>query len=457
MDTGEEPKAILFSDVRTLAGLPPIAGGLPRPGALLGVAPANALPRNMAEVATMTSESALSMAATGLPESRYVAEVHRQFSWRQRSPELLSPVVDQGSCGCCWAVAAASILSDRIAIRTKANPLIPFQILMGCVASCTLCGSCGIQLAFDVMKRRGVPGAATADGARSGERKGASASAGREDEKLRSWGLPTGHTSATSTSSVTGGGLLPTGAAAADAVHGADLSRPKDLCERVAELMSPARSRVWKVSSATKRSPSILELQHAILRDGPVVTIMRIYTDFIIGSDPRMGEPFAATEGVYVHSAGKTNYGVRSEHNAALGTHCMVIVGWGQTKSGMRYWEIRNSWSTRWGDEGYCKVAMTAPSLSNSSVGVDLPIITRRGGIEEVSYGNIWALPDLDQDDRGAGKGLYGTPLGSAVAAARAAARPTALPAPAWPVVALATLAVVLSLLALVLCVLYCA
>lgn len=413
MDTATpSSSAIVFGEVRAKVGLPAVAAGLPKEDELLSVAPVNALSRNRAEVATMTGESGFNMAATGLPDpgAQSVAEMHRHFSWRKKAGHLLTPVVDQGTCGCCWAVAAASVLSDRIAVRTKQNPALPFQVLMGCVDSCTLCGPCDVQLAFDLMQNQGLGGS----GGAHDSGKGADPAV---DDKLKAWNLPTGRTSTHSTSSVTGGGLLPTSEAADGRVHDASASRPKGLCERVKKLLSPPGSHVWKVARSTKRSPSILELQHAILRDGPAVTIMRVYTDFIVGSDPRLGEPFAGTEGVYVHSEGKTNYGVPVKHNADLGTHCMAIVGWGQTESGLRYWEIRNSWSTRWGDEGYCKVAMTEPSLGNSSVGVDLPIVTSRGGVKEANYGNLWAIPLFG----GHSKGVYGSPFrGAAVGAGTA-------------------------------------
>ena len=36
--------------------------------------------------------------------------------------------------------------------------------------------------------------------------------------------------------------------------------------------------------------------------------------------------------------------------------HAVAMVGWG-TLSGTDYWIIRNSWGTKWGDNGYIKIA----------------------------------------------------------------------------------------------------
>ncbi|GAB4814766.1 hypothetical protein N2152v2_001812 [Parachlorella kessleri] len=36
--------------------------------------------------------------------------------------------------------------------------------------------------------------------------------------------------------------------------------------------------------------------------------------------------------------------------------HDVEVVGWGESPSGLRYWEIRNSWGTYWGELGFMKI-----------------------------------------------------------------------------------------------------
>jgi len=36
--------------------------------------------------------------------------------------------------------------------------------------------------------------------------------------------------------------------------------------------------------------------------------------------------------------------------------HVMEVAGWGETASGIKYWVIRNSWGTYWGDKGWLKL-----------------------------------------------------------------------------------------------------
>merc|ERR1711972_307722 len=36
--------------------------------------------------------------------------------------------------------------------------------------------------------------------------------------------------------------------------------------------------------------------------------------------------------------------------------HVMEVAGWGTTASGIKYWVVRNSWGTYWGDMGWVKI-----------------------------------------------------------------------------------------------------
>jgi cathepsin B len=55
--------------------------------------------------------------------------VPESFDWRTHagsSKDLLTPVQDQGACGCCWAIAAAQSLADRMRIASLgSNTVIP--------------------------------------------------------------------------------------------------------------------------------------------------------------------------------------------------------------------------------------------------------------------------------------------------------------------------------------------
>jgi len=41
------------------------------------------------------------------------------FSWREKMPECLGPIENQGDCGACWAFASAGLLADRFCIHSN--------------------------------------------------------------------------------------------------------------------------------------------------------------------------------------------------------------------------------------------------------------------------------------------------------------------------------------------------
>jgi len=63
-------------------------------------------------------------------------------------------------------------------------------------------------------------------------------------------------------------------------------------------------------------------------------------------------------EGVYVTRQKKTEADI---------DHDMEVAGWGETPSGLKYWVVRNSWGTYWGDAGWLKLERGVNSLMSES------------------------------------------------------------------------------------------
>ena len=73
-----------------------------------------------------------------------------------------------------------------------------------------------------------------------------------------------------------------------------------------------------------------------IYKWGPVSTSFAVYPDFY---------EFDSKNSIYQSN----------EQGSQVGGHAVEIIGWG-TEKGVDYWIIKNSWGTKWGDNGYFKM-----------------------------------------------------------------------------------------------------
>jgi cathepsin B len=86
------------------------------------------------------------------------------------------------------------------------------------------------------------------------------------------------------------------------------------------------------------------DIKREIMKNGPVVSSMEIYTDFL-----------SYKTGIYTKGEDVPKFS---------GYHTIKIVGWGvedgseeEPNKGNKYWIIENSWGEDWGQNGYAKVA----------------------------------------------------------------------------------------------------
>lgn len=108
---------------------------------------------------------------------------------------------------------------------------------------------------------------------------------------------------------------------------GQDVQCKKTFCENQTE-------RTYKIAGSTKPSSwggSATKVKEA-LKKGPLVTTMTVYDDFLVYSS-----------GVY-----------KSVSKKSVGGHAVSLVGFNDEG---RYWIVRNSWGTDWGEAGFIRIS----------------------------------------------------------------------------------------------------
>ncbi|TMW68018.1 hypothetical protein Poli38472_007690 [Pythium oligandrum] len=251
-------------------------------------APTVAGHQTLKKQATTTSED-----TTPLPKS---------FSWlEQENGKYLTPIMNQGSCGSCWAFSAISVIESRYAIENKV-PVVPLSVEQ--VLSCSA--------PLDHLQSKFPDMAASSKGCEGGMPFLAFEYMSR---------------------------VAPNGIACAS-------NYPYVMATKVEETQCRSVSDdIVAVSWKNNESDYIPVDQNddeALMRavlTGPVSANIDSLTD------------------------GFRNYGggiYDASDCASDGeeiNHAVVVVGYGETDAGEKYWVIRNTWGTMWGEKGYMRMA----------------------------------------------------------------------------------------------------
>jgi len=235
-------------------------------------------------------------------------DVPTTFDARENWPEcadVVSIIVDQSNCGSCWAVSAASAMSDRRCIKSSGSLKVPVSgaDLMSCCTSCGYgCNGGYIDAAWNYWSSKGI---------------------------------------------VTGGlynssqGCLPYSFQPCDH-HVTGKLTP---CEDLEDFDTPKcthkctnekleyNGELTHSSGRASWLETPEDIQKEILLNGPVSAGFNVYADFV-----------NYKSGVYQHVSG-----------SYLGGHAIRILGWGE-ENGVPYWLIANSWNEDWGDKGIFKM-----------------------------------------------------------------------------------------------------
>ena len=255
------------------------------------------------------------------------------FDARERWPGCIGPVLDQGTCGSCWAISSISVMSDRLCIEKRARVEPNATRVALSALQLTSCDSGGGFFAPNWLKNKGCQGGQPwaafeyAEKTRVGgmvsdkcfpylQSNGGAIGTCKDEPCLTFQKTPTCPDKET--------GKAPPNSPACNggsSTWAKNLAAPPMLSSYIVQLTTP--------------------MMHEIFTYGPIVATMGVYEDLLNFTG----------DGVY-----------QQESDKAVGAHAVAIVGWGtwidpkNTTKRLPYWSIRNSWTNSWGDEGYFKI-----------------------------------------------------------------------------------------------------
>lgn len=235
--------------------------------------------------AQATVDAAVTVDATALPLA---------FDWRDQAKDCVAKnVLDQGSCGSCYAFAAATALSYRMCIHSKNN--LNVVLSPQDMASCHKDDGCaGGQMkgVYDQMKTNGkVVNACdpyTGKGAKDGD----------------------------------------TCESVCSDSHMNHQFKVKDSYNRFLAYHIK--------DDAAKVAANAVKIQDDIMTNGPVAISFNVHKPF-----------YSYKTGVYTDPGGELD----DKH----GWHAVVFVGWGE-EGGVPYWIAQNSWGEDYGEGGFFKI-----------------------------------------------------------------------------------------------------
>jgi hypothetical protein len=262
------------------------------------------------------------------------------FDWKDKNSKITQPV-SQGHCGCCWAVAVATCISDNFVVQglTPVNPMLSYTFLLSCFPDSMKCGGGNPSLCLQWIEKNGI----------------------QPDSSLYnfSWCLQSDLcTGKTLSSSDQLNQLIPPCLS----------SLPSSLLYFIKSISTPQLTDEQK-DDPIQRELSTNAIKKHIFMNGPVVGGFQVLKNFFQGDYTCKGDN---PDNIYLERVNYETCTYSETPFGLAGGHAVVITGWGvgQVKGrllspdydqekmyNVPYWTVRNSWGTEWGNDGYFRIA----------------------------------------------------------------------------------------------------
>lgn len=110
-------------------------------------------------------------------------------------------------------------------------------------------------------------------------------------------------------------------------------------------------------------------MMHDIYHHGPIVVALNAPSDL-----------FYYSGGIYdAKDDDRKDWDITKTSRWEKTNHAVTCVGWGETE-GKKYWIIKNSWGSDWGEDGYFKITRGKDSIASESMAVSAEIVVPTNG-----------------------------------------------------------------------------
>lgn len=248
--------------------------------------------------------------AQAVQPSRGMSRPGAKFSWREKG--MVTPIKNQNPYGTCWAFSAVARLESMFLIRHRESLDLSEQALIRC--NCRACNgkynnNTGIDHA-QVLINVGLP--LETENPYLGDGNTDPCNAGTVETNCR---------------------------------PGCNIN---DVSPYRAQITMPVNAEYTGTGSKPAEPAPVGEMKQALLAHGPLHVKMHIPNGSKFGKHKGTGAFKETVEIVYDDPATTD----KDEGNA--GAHLVNIIGWDDAKGA---WEIKNSWGTGWGDQGFGWIA----------------------------------------------------------------------------------------------------